>query len=74
MPAQAGAPVRISFLTVPEECRVWMDPHDQQRVLMARVQYPYREAQTGRWHYFREEWTADTWVTYRPKPAGRRQF
>ena len=64
-----GAKVRISFLSCPEECRVWMDPHDQQAILMARIQYPYRAA-GGHWFYHREEWTADHWVTYNPKTAG----
>lgn len=62
--------VRVSFLSIPDECRVWVDPHDQSRLLMARVQYPYRDAVTGAWFYFREEWTAGWHVIYRPKEAG----
>jgi len=65
-----GAPVRITFLSAPEECRVWTDPHDQQRILMARIQYPVRNPATGNWEYFREEWTNESWVTYAPRPAG----
>ena len=65
-----SCPVRISFLDVPQECRVWMDPHDQTRILMARLQYPYRDLTTGDWYYFREEWTEDCYVTYVPKRAG----
>ena len=63
-------PIRIAFLSVPEECRVWFDPHDQTRMLMARVQYPYQDPADGKWKYFREEWTAEEWVTYHPKDAG----
>jgi len=66
----ADNPVRLSFLSVPEECRVWVDPHDQTRIMMARIQYPYRDASNGDWYYFREEWTDDQWVTYAPKYAG----
>lgn len=63
-------PVQLAFLSVPEECRVWVDPHDQTRILMARVQYPYRDPTDSHWYYFREEWTDDRWVTYEPKHAG----
>ncbi len=67
--AGAKKPVHVTFLSCPEECRVWMDPHDSQRILMARVQYPYRGAD-GRWWYHREEWTDSLWVTYQPLFAG----
>ena len=63
-------PVRIAFLSVPDECRVWVDPHDQSHILMVRIQYPYRDPSTGEWLYFREEWTEDFEISYRPKPAG----
>jgi hypothetical protein len=63
-------PVRLAFLSVPEECRVWCDPHDLTRILLARVQYPYRDPNDGRWYYYREEWTDALWVTYKPKFAG----
>lgn len=70
LPDDPLGPVRISFLSVPQECRIWVDPHDQSQVLMARIQYPYRSITDGKWYYFREEWTADLQVTYQPKPAG----
>jgi hypothetical protein len=63
-------PVRIAFLNIPQECRVWVDPHDVRRPLMARIQYPYRDLVDGRWYYFREEWTDTLHVTYFPKYAG----
>jgi hypothetical protein len=63
-------PVRFTFLSIPQECRVWVDPHDASRILMARIQYPYRDASDGRWYYYREEWTDDLYVVYRPKFAG----
>ena len=66
----ARCPIRFSFLTVPQECRLWVDPHDAQRVLMARIQYPYRDQFTGQWYYFREEWTDQSYVTYVPRFAG----
>lgn len=69
----ADRPVRISFLDIPQECRVWFDPHDCERLLMARIQYPYRDLRTGDWYYYREEWTPDLYATYKPKLAGPRE-
>lgn len=63
-------PVRISWLSVPQECRVWVDAHDINRILMARIQYPYRDQSDGKWYYHREEWTDDWFVTYKPRFAG----
>jgi len=63
-------PIRITFLDIPTECRVWIDPHDATNMLMARVQYPFRSTEDGDWYYFREEWTDDEYVTYRPLLAG----
>ncbi len=63
-------PVRITFLDIPQECRVWIDPHDRTRILMARIQYPYRDLSDGKWYFYREEWTAQSYVTYRPREAG----
>jgi hypothetical protein len=65
-----ACPVRISFLDIPNQCRVWCDPHDATAIVFARIQYPYRDPSSGDWYYFREEWTADTHVTYRPLRAG----
>lgn len=67
--ANADRPIRIDFLDVPEQCRVWFDPLDCERMAMARIQFPYRGTD-GRWYYFREEWTEDYWVTYEPREAG----
>lgn len=62
-------PVRLTVLNVPTELRVWADPHDWRRILMARIQYPYRDTD-GRWFYFREEYTSDLYVQYEPRFAG----
>ncbi len=67
--AASKKPVHITFLSVPEECRCWFDPHDSQRILMCRIQYPYRAAD-GHWWYHREEWTEASWITYQPRHAG----
>jgi hypothetical protein len=58
--------VKVSFLTAPEECRVWTDAHDYTHITMARVQYPFRDRKTNTWSLFREEWTDDEWVEFEP--------
>lgn len=70
LPDAPSGPIRLSFFSVPQECRVWLDPHDQTRTLMARIQYPYRDPATGCWFYFREEWTDTLHVSYAPLLAG----
>ncbi|HEU4754370.1 MAG TPA: hypothetical protein VFU47_14780, partial [Armatimonadota bacterium] len=65
-------PVRLAFLDVPQQCRVWFDPHDCERMLLARIQYPYRDVASGDWYYYREEWTDDLYVTYVPRRAADR--
>jgi hypothetical protein len=62
-------PVRITLLSVPDQARFWFDPHDSQKILMARIQYPYRDNETGNWMLFREEWTDASYVSYKPKFA-----
>lgn len=64
-------PVQISFLDIPQECRVWVHPHDRNRILMLRIQYPYRDPNTGDWYLYREEWTENSQVTYEPVVAGK---
>lgn len=63
-------PVKLNFLSVPNECRIWTSPHDQKKLLMARIQYPYRDTDTGHWFWFREEWSDDEHATYEPVMGG----
>ena len=67
-----NCPVRISFLAVPTECRVWADPHDASAILLARIQYPIRNLEDGHFYWFREEWTPEHYVRYKDKYAGDR--
>jgi hypothetical protein len=67
---EADCPIRLTFLSVPQECRVWCDPHDMTKILLCRIAYPFRSLETGEWHYFREEWTSEEYVTYKPLYAG----
>lgn len=61
----APVPLRFSVLGL-GETRLYHDPHDADRLLMARIQYPYQDPADGKWYLHREEWTEAEWVTYQP--------
>lgn len=63
-----GVQVRISSLSVVEECRLFYHPHDRDRLLMARIQYCYSNAADQRTYWHREEWTGEEWVQYQDVP------
>jgi hypothetical protein len=64
------AEVPLSFQTLSaEHVRGYYDPHNRDRLLMVRIQYPFQDPQTGAWMLFREEWTAQEHVSYAPIPA-----
>ena len=69
-PEDTDRPVSIAFLNVPQQARIFCDPSDHTKILMLRIQYPYRDARTGQWMMFREEWTRDLLVKYHEEPAG----
>lgn len=53
-------------LSIIDEVRLFFHPHDRQKLLMARVQYPYFDAATNQTMWYREEWTAEEEVHYEP--------
>ena len=59
---------QLSFqtLSITQELRCYYDPHDRDRLLMARVQYPYFDPLARDWYWYREEWTAEEEVHYEP--------
>lgn len=61
-------PVPLTFqtLSVIDHVRFFYDPQDKRTLLMARVQYPIRDGVTGDWYIYREEWTAEHEVHYKP--------
>jgi len=59
----------IQSLSLIDECRLFRDPHDAERILMARVQYPFQDPATGDTMWFREDWNAETYVEYQPLKA-----
>lgn len=61
---RADCPVVIMALSLVDEVRLYTHPHDAQKVLMARVQYPYLNAVTGKTMWYREEWTDAEEVHY----------
>ncbi len=64
--AAADPAVRLQTLSAVDQVRFYCDPHDRERVLMARVQYPFWDPVRGAWAWFREEWTDAEHVTYHP--------
>lgn len=59
----------IQSLSIIDELRLFRDPHDINRILMARVQYPYVDPTDGQTYWFREEWTNTSHVEYVPLKA-----
>lgn len=62
----------VDVLDASEHVRLFYDPHDAGRLLMARIQYPYfdfsLEGGKGGWVWYREEWTEGLYVEYEPHP------
>jgi hypothetical protein len=61
--------LRFQILSPVDECRLFYDAHDRECLLMARVQYPYRDPVTQKWMFYREEWTDAEFVRYKPVAA-----
>lgn len=60
----ANPKVIFQILSVRDQCRLFFDPHDQDCLLMARIQYAYYKPTTNTWWWYREEWTAESEVHY----------
>lgn len=58
----------IQTLSLVDQVRLFHHPHNRQKVLMARVQYPYWDAELKGRYWYREEWTAQRQITYAPVP------
>lgn len=56
--------IAIQSLSIVDECRLFFHPHDCDKLLMARVQYPYFDAASGETFWYREEWTAAEEIHY----------
>jgi hypothetical protein len=59
-------PLSIQSLNLVSQARLYYDPHDRDRLLMARIQYPYFDAASGSTFWYREEWTDAEEVHYVP--------
>lgn len=55
-----------SILSPIDNCRLYYDPHDIDTLLMLRIQYPYLDEAENQWYWYREEWTADEEIHYKP--------
>ena len=63
--SRADCPVQIMALSLIDEVRLYAHPHDALHILMARVQYSYFDAATGKTLWYREEWTDAEEVHYK---------
>jgi hypothetical protein len=64
-PNNKKRPVVIQRLSIATEVQFFYHPHDRTDLLMARVQYLFADAK-GEKFYYREEWTKDKFVLYKP--------
>lgn len=62
--AKADVPVKITVLDSIEQLRFWFDPHDSEKLVMARLQYPYQK--DGEWFVHREDFTDEKHTIYQP--------
>lgn len=62
-------PVAFQVLSVVDHLRLYYDPHDQDKLLMARVQYTYFDYERNQYYWYREEWTDEFEVHYVPRMA-----
>jgi hypothetical protein len=60
-----NCPLSVQSLSIVDEVRLYYHPHDCHKLLMARVQYPYFDAEDGKTFWYREEWTAEEEVHYK---------
>lgn len=66
---EAETPLSIQTLSVVDQVRLYYHPHDRDRLLLARVQYPYYDAAVNKWFIYREEWTDAEEIHYEPQEA-----
>ncbi len=59
-------PIQIDVLDPAEQVRLYWDPKNIQKLLMARIQYPIYNEGTGETYWYREDWTDETYQTYKP--------
>lgn len=62
--AKADVPVKITVLDSMEQLRLWFDPHDSEKLILARLQYPFEK--DGQWFAHREDFTEDSHIIYKP--------
>jgi hypothetical protein len=62
----ADPQISIQSLSLMDQVRLYYHPHNRERLLMARVQYPYYDAEEGCTYWYREEWTDAAEVHFYP--------
>lgn len=61
--------VRVISYSVSDNVRLWYDPHDLRKLLMARIQYPFYNPEADKFFYWREDFTESIVVVYKPLPV-----
>jgi hypothetical protein len=64
--------VRIDILSTVDHVRLYYADDDADKLLMARIQYPYFCYEAGAWMWRREEYTDTLIVRYKPVKVGSR--
>jgi hypothetical protein len=64
--ANKDKPLRFQILSNINQVKFFYDPHDAEELLMVRIQYPYQDFNDGNWYWYREEWTKEYEVHYKP--------
>lgn len=58
--------VTVQSLSIVSQVRLFYHPHNREKLMMARVQYPYYDSAEGCAYWYREEWTDAQEVHYYP--------
>jgi len=58
--------ISIQSLSLTNQVRLYFHPHNREKLLMARVQYPYYDPIEACTYWYREEWTEAREVHYYP--------
>lgn len=58
--------VTVQSLSLVTQVRLFYHPHNREKLLMARIQYPYYDGVEACAYWYREEWTAEQETHYYP--------
>jgi len=67
--ASKAKQIKLQVLSPLTQVRFYYDPHDIDTLLMARIQYEYFDPETGKFMWYREEWTETEEIRYKPQES-----